>query len=511
MGVHSPPPASGSGSDGSDSAPAPYDPHVPDADLHGGPLLAFRGGTAGALAPLLFFLAGVSWLGLAGAPDETGFWPVLLGALILGLLLARDREHFTRSVIGGMSQRLVMVMVLAWILAGVLGALLRESGMVEALVWGADAAGVAGGGYVAVAFGVAAIFSTATGTSLGTLLVCIPLLYPVGPALGADPAFLLGAILGGATFGDNISPISDTTIASAGTQDADLAGVVRSRARYALPAAAVALGVAALLGGGRGDGAETVARAGAAAVESAGGPPVGGAAMLAVPVLVLVLLLGRRGLVESMAWGILLAAGLGMAVGAYSPGDLVGIDPENFVATGLILYGMQRAVGISIFTLLLMGLVGAVQATGLVGRVVELARRKSRSARSAEGWIFGTVSAAVLLTTHSVVAILAVGGVARDTGRSFGVGPYRRANILDITVCTYPFLFPFFIPTILAAALTGGLEGVPRLSPWAAGLHNVHSWALLVIVVAAIVSGWGREDRPSGRVPEVSSASPSGM
>lgn len=452
------------------------------------PLLSFRGGTAGALAPLAFFLTGVSWLGFAGAPDETGFWPVLLGALILGLLLAHDREHYTQAVIGGMSRRLVMVMILAWILAGVLGVLLRDSGMVEALVWMARSAGVAGGGYVAVAFAVAAIFSTATGTSLGTLLVCIPLLYPVGPALGADPAFLLGAILGGATFGDNISPISDTTIASAGTQETDLAGVVRSRARYALPAAAISLLVAAVLGGGEDAGV-------GAAAQALGRFPWGGAAMLSVPVLVLALLLRRRGLVESMAWGILLAAGLGLAVGSFTPGDLVGIDRENFVATGMILYGMQRAVGISMFTLLLMGLVGAVQATGMVDRVVELARTRARTPRSAEGWIFGTVSAAVVLTTHSVVAILAVGGVARDTGRAFGLGPYRRANILDITVCTYPFLFPFFIPTILAAALTGGLEGVPRLSPWAAGLHNVHSWALLVILLGAIVTGWGRADR----------------
>ncbi|MEX2527907.1 MAG: Na+/H+ antiporter NhaC family protein [Gemmatimonadota bacterium] len=468
----------------------------------GPPRLLFRGGVWGALAPLFLFLAGVSALGLAGAPDETGFWPVLLGSLILGLLLARDREHYTEAVVDGMSQRLVMVMVLAWVLAGVLGSLLRESGMVEALVWAAGAAGIHGGGYVAAAFAVAAVFATATGTSLGTLLVCIPLLYPVGPALGADPGFLLGAILGGATFGDNISPISDTTIASAGTQEADLAGVVRSRARYALPAAAVALVGAVVFGGIPGF------EAGVGGISTLGAPPevapgdgsvahsaipFSGGAMLLVPVVVLILLLRRRGLVESMAYGIIIAVILGLALGSWTPTDLMGIDEENFVATGLILTGMQRAVGISIFTLLLMGLVGAVQATGLVDRVVELARTRSRSARSAEGWIFGTVSAAVLLTTHSVVAILAVGGVARDTGKAFGIGAYRRANILDITVCTYPFLLPFFIPTILAAALTGGLDGVPRLSPWAAGLHNLHSWGLLVVVVFAILTGWGRE------------------
>lgn len=451
--------------------------------------LRFRGGTAGALAPLGLFLAGVGWLGLSGAPDETGFWPVLLGALTLAVLLARDKERYTDAVVAGMARPLVMVMILAWILAGVLGTLLRESGMVETLVWAARSAGVSGGGYVAMSFLVSAVFSTSTGTSLGTLLVCTPLLYPVGPALGADPAFLLGAILGGATFGDNVSPISDTTIASAGTQGADLAGVVRSRMRYALPAAAVSLAVAALLGGG-GAGGEPVQAA-------SGTPPAAGAAMLLVPVVVLALLLRRRGLMESLMAGVLLAVALGLGLGAFTPGDLLGIDKDNFIATGLLLDGMRRAVGISVFTLLLMGLVGGIEASGLMDRLLAVARARATGPRSAEGWIFATVSAAVILTTHAVVAILAVGPLTREAGTSFGVGPYRRANLLDVTVCTYPFLLPFFIPTILASALTGGFDGAPRLSPWSAGMHNVHSWALLAVILVAIATGWGREDRAS--------------
>jgi Na+/H+ antiporter NhaC len=450
------------------------------------PRLSYWGGSAGALAPLGLFLAGVSWLGLSGAPDESGFWPVLLMALALGVLLVRDREAYAEAVVDGMSRRLVMIMVLAWLLAGVLGTLLRESGMVEALVWAAGAAGVSGGGYVAAAFLVAAVFSTATGTSLGTLLICVPLLYPAGSSLGADPAFLLGAILGGATFGDNVSPISDTTIASAGTQGADIAGVVRSRVRYALPAALVSLTAALWLGGG--PPAEVSTPPG-------GTFPYAGLTMLAAPALVLALLLRRRGLVESLVFGILLAAVLGLVLGAFQPGDLVGIDRDNFMATGLLLEGMRRAVGISVFTLLLMGLVGAIEASGLMDGLVSAARSRLRSARGAEGWIFATVTAAVILTTHSVVAILAMGGLAKEAGESFGLGPYRRANILDVTVCTWPFLLPFFIPTILASALTGGLEGVPRLSPWSAGLHNVHSWALLGVIVLAIASGWGRQDR----------------
>ena len=79
-----------------------------------------------------------------------------------------------------------------------------------------------------------------------------------------------------------------------------------------------------------------------------------------------------------------------------------------------------------------------------------------------------------------------------EGGEGAGIDGYRRSNILDVTVCTYPFLFPVFIPVILAASMTAGVDGMPRVSPWEVGLHNVHSWALLVVIVLAITTGWGR-------------------
>ncbi len=447
--------------------------------------LTFHGGLAGALAPFALFLAGVAWLALSGAPDEKGFWPVLLAALALGLALARDRTRYAEAAIGGMSQPIVAVMILAWLLAGVLAALMNASGFVEALVWLARETGVSGGGFAAAAFVLAAVVSTSTGTSLGTLLLCAPLLYPAGAGLGTDPVWLMGAILGGATFGDNVSPVSDTTIASAATQRADLGGVVRSRMRYALPAGAVALVLFALLGGGGAPGATSA-------------PPLpaspGGLPMVLAPVLVLGLLLARRHLFEGLLAGIVAALALGLALGRITPHAVLWIDSAHFTARGLIIDGMERGLGITIFTLLLMGLVGGLEATGVLERLVGLAEAHTASARGAELWTFGAVSAAVLLTTHSVVAILTVGDFTRRTGERFGVSRYRRANLLDVTVCTYPFLLPYCIPTILAASTTaaGAAFGMPRLSPLQVGLANLHSWGLLVMVLAAVVAGYGR-------------------
>ena len=455
-------------------------------------LLRFWGGSFGAVLPFAFFLFGVITLGLSGAPVETGFWPVLLAALMLGLLLARDRHAYSEAILAGMSRPLVMVMVMAWLLAGVLGTLLAESGLVQSLVWLGHATDVSGGGYVAAAFLITALVSTATGTSLGTILVCSPLLYPGGAGMGADPAMLMGAIIGGATFGDNVSPVSDTTIASANTQGADMGGVVRSRMRYALPAAAISLLVFGVFGGG------TLDPVGLADGGEAG---PGGLVMLAVPALVIVLLLRRRHLIEGLMMGILAAVVVGLATGQFSWNELFFVDRAQYSASGLILEGMQRGVGVSIFTVLLMGLVAGLEGAGVVERMVGAATRGATTPAQAEWRIFATVSAAVILTTHAAVAILSVGELTRDAGRKFGLSAYRRANLLDVTVCTYPFLFPFFIPTILASSTTAGLEafGVPRLSAWAVGLHNVHSWALLLVLLLAVATGWGRgEQGPDG-------------
>lgn len=474
----------------------PQDPHSPSA-----PLLRFHGGFAGALAPVAVFLTGVAYLGLSGAPDERGFWPVLLGALGVGVLLARDSRRYCEEAVAGMARPLVLTMVMAWLLAGVLGSVVRASGLVELLAVGAVNLGLQGGLYAVAAFGVAAAVSTGTGTSLGTLILCVPVLLPVGPAAGTSGPVLLGAILGGATFGDNISPVSDTTIASATTQDADLGGVVRSRLRYALPAAAVATLVYAFLGGGQ-----------TSTSEVPGGLSTTGAALWVGlgPVVAIALLFRRRHLVESLLAGAAVALLAGLLSGSITGGQIMTIDQDAFLARGLILDGMERAIGITVFTLLLMGVVAGVEASGVVTDVVRRFEQDGAAAavtrKRADWTAFGSVSMATLLTTHSVVAILAVGRIVRDLGERSGLSRYRRANVLDVTVCTYPFLLPFFIPTVLASSLSGTAAGL-RVSPLQAGLHNAHSWALLAILLVALITGWGRAPE-SGRKHDSGPASP---
>ena len=467
------------------------------ADLTVAPL-TFRGGTLGALAPFAVFLAGVTALAAMGAPDEKGFWPVLLLALITGLALARNRARFAESMLDGMSQRIVMIMVCAWLFAGVLGSVLAASGFVSALAWAARTLELTGGAYVGAAFVACALVSTATGTSFGTILVAGPLLYPAGSAAGAAPAALIGAILAGATWGDSMSPVSDTTIASSGTQGADIGGTVRARLKYAVPAGLVALAASVWLGGGTD--ATHAAAAMAASTNAAANVVESTAAsalplvLLAVPALVVAMLLAKRHLIEALLAGIVAAVVLSLATGLIEPRDLMRVEPGSFGATGIVLDGFNRAIGVSVFTLLLMALVGTIQATDLLTRLVRAVEHRAQSARGAEAWMVGTVSAAVMLTTHSVVAVLMTGPFAKETGARHGIGAYRRANLLDLTVCTWPFLLPWFLPTILASGATRDAEalGMPALSPLTVGVHNTYAWTLLVTVAVAVLAGYGR-------------------
>lgn len=501
-------------------------------------ILRYRGGLLGAFAPLLVFIVGVAWLGISGAPREAGFWPILVAGITLGLLLCRDRHAYSEAVIDGMSQPINMLMILAWLLAGILAEVMKASGFVSALIWLADLAGLSGGSFVLASFLIACAVSFSTGTSLGTLILCSPLLYPAGGPLGADPAMLIGAILGGATFGDNLSPVSDTTIASSVTQGAQLGAVVKSRLRYAIPAALIAAAIYFYGGGAAGPETKPAATAAPeattaspATTEMATGMATGMATadaappadagttkrpgphkgseharslpMVLAPALVIALLLKNRHLLEGLLFGNLAAILLALLLGLISPGQLLYLDLGSYGARGLLIEGMEKSVGIAIFTLLLMGLVAGLETSGYMYRLLGYAERKIHTARSAEWWAFGSVSIATLLTTHSVVALLSVSRFVRETGARNGVGPNRRANLLDTTVCTYPFLLPYCIPTILASSLTasGVPFQMPILSALTAGFYNFHSWALLAMVLFALTTGWGRTDDDPARAP----------
>ncbi|MDW3647092.1 MAG: Na+/H+ antiporter NhaC family protein [Bacteroidia bacterium] len=449
--------------------------------------LEFYGGAIAALIPFIVFVSGVIAIALSGAPDEKGFWPILILALGIGLLLAKDKSLFSQKVLEGMSDKMVMIMITAWMLASIIGVLMSLTGFVEALIWMAKGFQLGGIGFVVASFIICCIVSLSTGSSFATILICGPLLYPSGGLLGAHLPSLAGAILAGATFGDFIAPISDTTIASSLSQEAEIGKVVKSRIKYMIPVfilALIAFYISANLGASPNNGLNT---------ELSGSPEA--LPMLLVPALIIYLFLKGKHLLEGLLMGLLFAVVLALLLGLLKPDQVFSLDLENFGAKSFVIDGINRAVGISFFTILLMGLVGSLKASGLLDNLVRFASSKSNSAAAGERWIAATSTAAVLLTTHSIVAILMLAEFSKESGEKLGISAVRRSNILSMVVCVFPFLLPYFIPVILMANTSNSGQdfGIPAVNALETGLHNFLAWALLFLVLILVLFGWGRK------------------
>jgi len=454
--------------------------------------ISFYGGIMGALFPFIVFVTGVIIVALSGAPDEKGFWPILILSLALGLFLSKDKNAFSETVIEGMSQKIVMIMITAWLLASIIGVLMTVTGFVEALTWIIGKMQMGGVGFIITTFVICSIVSLSTGSSFATILICGPILYPAGGLAGAHLATLVGAIIGGATFGDFIAPISDTTIASALSQKAKIGETVRSRIKYIVPASILAL-IAFFISG-----TINASPAEYSNIELSGDPK--GLPMLIVPIVIITLFLKGKHLIYGLLTGLVVGVIIGLSFGLLPVDKIFALDLENISATSFIIDGINRAVGISFFTILLMGLVATLKSSGVIQKLVDFASERSKTKKQAEGWISGTVGAAVLLTTHSIVAILMVSEFANKTGEKSNINPIRRANILSLTTCVFPFLLPYFIPTILVANTTasGQEYGIPSVAPLQAGMYNFVAWALLLILILVIFFSYGRKtDRSS--------------
>ena len=302
---------------------------------------------------------------------------------------------------------------------------------------------------------------------------------------------LAGAIIGGATFGDCIAPVSDTTIATALSQDADIGGTVRTRLKYVLPAAALALLFYAISAGLQsGDVLQL--------------PPEFEArplalVMIVVPVVIIYMLLKRKHLFYGLFSGLVAGILVGLLFGLLPQEKLLSLDLDNFRATSFIIDGMNRAVGISFFTILLMGLMASVKASGLLEKLADISSKKIDSARQAESWISGSVGLVVLVVPHSVVAVLTAAEFVRQAGEQMQINKYRRANLMGLVVCTFPFILPYYIPVILTsnATMSGADFGIASVNPLDVGLYNFFSWSLMLVTVFIVISGLGRNRLPA--------------
>lgn len=445
----------------------------------------YRFGKAGRLAPLIAAAAMILWAALSQS-NVNGYVLAFFAALITGVIFAKDEKAYGEALVYGLSKPMFGVIVLAVILAAVSGKLISASGVVQTIAVYVVEAGFTGRLFVGASFLITCLLAFATGTSVGTYFVVIPILFPVGVMAGASPEFMIGAIVSGAAFGDNLGPISDTTIASSATQHADLGTVVKTRMRYSLPAAAGAMLLFLLF-------AETTQSGVGTGAADATAKPLS-LIMLVVPVVIIALCMMRKHLITALSWGILAGIAAGLLSGIYKVSDLIAF-PGGFSVTGAVIEAITGTAGTMAMLIGVFALLGVLECSGFFEDVGSLLARLAKTERSTEATIILSVGILSMVTGVISVAIVALGDLVNEIGEKAGVNPYRRANLMDCTGCVFCFLAPWTVHCVIPAQLSAQFgEGV-AVAPGTVPFVNYYSLCMLVILAVAVLTGYGRKNR----------------
>lgn len=445
----------------------------------------YRFGKAGRLAPLIAAAAMILWAALSQS-NVNGYVLAFFAALIAGVIFAKDEKAYGEALVYGLSKPMFGVIVLAVILAAVSGKLISASGVVQTIAVYVVEAGFTGRLFVGASFLITCLLAFATGTSVGTYFVVIPILFPVGVMAGASPEFMIGAIVSGAAFGDNLGPISDTTIASSATQHADLGTVVKTRMRYSLPAAAGAMLLFLLF-------AETTQSGVGTGAADATAKPLS-LIMLVVPVVIIALCMMRKHLITALSWGILAGIAAGLLSGIYKVSDLIAF-PGGFSVTGAVIEAITGTAGTMAMLIGVFALLGVLECSGFFEDVGSLLARLAKTERSTEATIVLSVGILSMVTGVISVAIVALGDLVNEIGEKAGVNPYRRANLMDCTGCVFCFLAPWTVHCVIPAQLSAQFgEGV-AVAPGTVPFVNYYSLCMLVILAVAVLTGYGRKNR----------------
>ncbi len=445
--------------------------------------IEYRFGKVGGLMPLIAAAAMILWAALSQS-NVNGYVLAFFAALVTGVVFAKDEKAYGEALVYGLSKPMFAVIVLAVILAAVSGKIISASGAVQTIAAYVVAAGFTGKFFVAATFLITCLLAFATGTSVGTYFVVIPILFPVGVMAGAAPEFMIGAIVSGAAFGDNLGPISDTTIASSATQHADLGTVVKTRMRYSLPAAAGSLLLFLLFSGTT----ETNL-----AIEGADVSvnPVS-LIMLVVPVVIIVLCMMRKHLITALSWGILAGIAVGLLSGIYTVENLIAF-PGGFSVSGAVIEAITGTAGTVAMLIGVFSLMGVLEYSGFFEDMGALLTRLAKKERSTEATIVLSVGILSMVTGVISVAIVALGDLINEIGEKAGVDRYRRANLMDCTGCVFCFLAPWTVHCVIPAQLTAQFGEAVAVAPGSVPFVNYYSLCMLVILALAVALGYGRK------------------
>ncbi len=392
----------------------------------------------------------------------------ILPGIVLAILLSKQKLNQTiDTFIAGIGHSNIIAMCLIYLLAGAFASVAKATGGVDATV-ALGLSLIPSNLLLPGFFIIAAFIATAMGTSMGTIAAVAPIALGVAEEAQIDYALMAGAVLSGALFGDNLSIISDTTIAATRTQGCEMKDKFKENLIFALPAAIITLGLFALAAQGEAKVAEQQIDF-----------------IKVIPYLtILVLAVAGLNVFLVLSIGILLAGITGIATMDY-----------GVIQWGKDIYaGFTNMQEIFILSMLVGGLAALMQQQGgllFVSRQIEkLITRFSKqkgeaSGRAAELGMAAIVSVTNTAVANNTVSIVVTGDIAKELAQKHNVCPKRAASVLDIFACIIQGIIPYGAQALLAASIF-------TITPLAAVANAWYCFVLALVAIAILI--WRKRD-----------------
>lgn len=386
-----------------------------------------------ALLPIFVFL-----LLFVGSGVVTGDFytiPAVVGFLIaLAVALCQNRKRsFSEKLTTackGAGDETILTMVLIFILAGAFSGVVKAAGGVESTVnFGLSI--IPPNLAVVGIFIVACFISLSMGTSMGTIASLAPIALGVSEKTGLSVALCIGAVVCGAMFGDNLSMISDTTIAAVKTQGCKMNDKFKQNFFIVLPAAVITAVILAL-------------RTSSVSYQITGDLHYNFLQIIPYLVVLIGALIGFN-VFAVLTAGIVTSSIVGISLGMFSFGELFGKIGE----------GIESMYEIAVISLLVSGVVALVKHNGGIQYMIDLIKRHVKTRKGAELGMAGISAVVDVCTANNTVAIVMAGGIVKEIGDEFGVPPKRAASILDIFTSMVQGLIPYGAQLLTAASLVG--------------------------------------------------------
>lgn len=393
-------------------------------------------------------------------PASIAIIPAIFVALYLGNVMGKEPiDKQIGQFISGAGHTNIMTMCIIYLLAGAFATVAKATGSVDASVQLGLAIFPS---YLLLPglFLVAAFLSTAMGTSMGTIAAIAPIALGFIESAGLDSALIAGCLISGAIFGDNLSIISDTTIASTRSQGAHMKDKFKINFKFAVPAAIICLIIFATLG------------------QSINYEMTNDAAFIGlIPyIVILVLALSGVNVFVVLTLGIVLAAVIGMLTNGYQLSTWINDINAGFAS-------MQDIFILSLFIGGLSELIRHQGGLAALTQAIESFAEKlspNNKKRAAGFGIAGLTFFCNFFTANNTVSIIITGETAKDLATDGDLTPAQSASLLDIFACINQGLLPYGAQALLLGATLG-------ISPLAVVSHAFYP---MILFFAAGFAFW---------------------